>query len=87
MLEHITAVGLDTEISRSEAAIEAVTMTTPSGGTLVTQGPVGLLAPRSRGLLGLQSDPQEGGRMQRISGISLVVETLGEFAVGSIDLG
>ena len=87
VLEHVTAVGLDTEISRGEAAIEAVTMTTPSRGALVVQGPVGLFAPRSRGLLGLQSDPQEGGRMQRISGISLVVETLGEFAVGSIDLG
>ena len=34
-LEHLSAVGLDPEIARSEAAIEAVAMTTPSGGALV----------------------------------------------------
>ena len=49
-------------------------MTAPSGGALIAQGPVGLFAPRSRSLLGLQSDPQEGGRMQRVGRVGFAFD-------------
>ena len=60
---------LDPEISGRKATVEAVAMPTPGGGGAVAQSPIGLFASRGFGFLGLQADPQEGRRMQRMGGI------------------
>ena len=85
MFEHIRSGGLDPEVARGEASVEAVAMATPGGGSSVVQGPVRFFGARRLGFLRFQSDAQEGGGVQRIGGVLFALEALPEFTVGSID--